>query len=191
MKCDRCDNPATVHEVTVRQGAKVERHLCERCAAASGMQKKPISEISEMLQSMAEGAAPPQPMGPESPQPVVLRNGACPACKTTFADFKKHNQVGCAECYRALEAQLSPLIERWHEGGLKHVGKRPRRLCGEAGSQPGVVSTAAAPGISLEDRAERINRIRAELEAAVRTEQYERAARLRDEMRKLAGPGPG
>ena len=33
MKCDRCDNDSTVHEVTVRNGVKVEKHLCKSGSA--------------------------------------------------------------------------------------------------------------------------------------------------------------
>jgi protein-arginine kinase activator protein McsA len=31
MKCDRCDNPATVHLIDVRDARPVEQHLCESC----------------------------------------------------------------------------------------------------------------------------------------------------------------
>ena len=32
MKCDQCGQEATVHELRVVNGKKVERHLCEACA---------------------------------------------------------------------------------------------------------------------------------------------------------------
>ncbi|HUU43605.1 MAG TPA: hypothetical protein VMX57_07490 [Planctomycetota bacterium] len=32
MKCDRCDNAATVHITEIRRGLSYERHLCEDCA---------------------------------------------------------------------------------------------------------------------------------------------------------------
>ena len=32
MKCDRCDNVATVHITEIRRGLSYERHLCEDCA---------------------------------------------------------------------------------------------------------------------------------------------------------------
>ena len=32
MKCDKCDNDATIHITEIRRGLSNERHLCERCA---------------------------------------------------------------------------------------------------------------------------------------------------------------
>ena len=36
-KCDLCDKPAVVHEVTVKNGVKKEMHLCEEHADAAGI----------------------------------------------------------------------------------------------------------------------------------------------------------
>ena len=33
MKCDNCNNPATVHLTEIKHGKKIEKHLCEQCAA--------------------------------------------------------------------------------------------------------------------------------------------------------------
>ena len=32
MKCDTCDNEATIHITEIRRGLSYDRHLCERCA---------------------------------------------------------------------------------------------------------------------------------------------------------------
>ena len=39
MRCDRCENEATVHETLIKDGVPVERNLCESCAAQSGVVK--------------------------------------------------------------------------------------------------------------------------------------------------------
>jgi len=33
MKCDNCNKPATVHLTEIKSGKKIEKHLCEQCAA--------------------------------------------------------------------------------------------------------------------------------------------------------------
>ena len=38
MKCDKCDNPAVVHEVMVRNGVKREIHLCAKHAQDAGIE---------------------------------------------------------------------------------------------------------------------------------------------------------
>ncbi len=37
LKCDYCDKPAVVHEVTVKNGQKNEVHLCEEHAQEAGV----------------------------------------------------------------------------------------------------------------------------------------------------------
>lgn len=171
MKCDLCDNEATVHEVTVRNGVKVERHLCERCAQGAGVSVPGQGSVQELLKLHVT-------LG-QKPVQGAVRPAACPMCRLTFAEFKQHGQLGCPECYRTYESQVGPLMERWHEGGIRHVGKTPKRLARSVGEA----------SVSLEDRAERLRRIREDLDRAVKAEQYEQAARLRDELRRLAQPG--
>jgi protein arginine kinase activator len=33
MKCDNCNKTATVHLTEIKHGKKIEKHLCEQCAA--------------------------------------------------------------------------------------------------------------------------------------------------------------
>ncbi len=165
MKCDQCDNEATVHEVTITNGIKGERHLCERCAGVTGVPPSvmPIAQaIKQVVASHARAA---------------LKPGTCPVCGLSFAEFKQHGLLGCPDCYAAFEASLAPLLERAHEGGVAHTGKRPPHMSDTAPDP--------APESAAHERLERLHRIRRELELAVRAEQYERAAKLRDELRTL------
>ena len=166
MKCQECNNEATVHETTIVKGAKVERHLCEACASKIGL-----------------GIHGPQPPGVSgfSLQPGVVTPStpkqatACGHCGMTFAEFKQHGQVGCSGCYEVFESQLLPLIERAHEGSESHVGKTPRATVPERSG-----------GLSMQERYERMRALQRELDTAVASEQYELAAKLRDELRRLA-----
>ncbi len=172
MKCDFCDNEATVHEVTMCNGERVERHLCEAHAAEQGIAANPVHQIGELIKQYAKaGSVVRQP----SPQ-------VCPVCRTSFGEFKQHGLLGCAGCYEIFEGPLGLLIERAHEGAIKHAGKSPKRKQGQA-------EAARRTQAELAERAQRLAKIRADLDSAVRGEEYERAARLRDELRRL-GEGP-
>ena len=98
---------------------------------------------------------------------------SCEACGLTFAEFRKSGLMGCSACYKAFESQVGPLIERAHEGGTHHIGKIPRRA-----------------GASVE-RQERITLLRRQLSDAIEAEQYERAADLRDQIRRFEEGGIG
>ncbi len=37
LKCDQCENEATVHDISLRHGTRIERHLCEGCAREAGL----------------------------------------------------------------------------------------------------------------------------------------------------------
>ncbi|MFA6043570.1 MAG: UvrB/UvrC motif-containing protein [Phycisphaerales bacterium] len=168
MKCDRCDKIATVHELTQVNGVKIERHLCEQCAKDTGIASTGVPAAASLLGM--------------SVNITTTRVAACPSCKTTFGEFKQHGLLGCADCYRVFENQLAPLLARAHQGGDRHRGKAPRRMLGEATSPETEPSLVA----ELAERAKRLAALRNELDGAVKSEQYERAARLRDELKRLS-----
>lgn len=196
VKCDKCGNEATVHEVTIRSGKKVERHLCETCAKGEGLpvQSPHVSLAQVITQHIAQAAAASQHV----PSPgEVSRATQCPTCGTTYAQFRHDGLLGCADCYTTFEAQLGPLLERAHEGGTHHVGKVPRRLAAPGlphgrMSRPAEESPVAAAAASREEaereRQRRAEMLRRRLAEAVAAEQYETAAKLRDELRQLGEP---
>ncbi len=203
VKCDHCENEATSHETQKVGGQLVERHLCEKCArdiaalAGPGGLPKVIKTIEQLKAQGLTGAGggggqaggqaggpPGSQSGPSTGRPVAPMPGACAACGLTYALFRQSGMLGCPECYQAFESQLWPLLSRAHEGGTHHVGKIPRRASTQAGDGPSPGRAAALFG-SVQERAERIVILRQQLAEAVGAEQYERAAQLRDELRKL------
>lgn len=162
-KCDQCDRPATHHSVEIIKGQKIEKHLCDQHAAEEGMAgaasvNTPINELLTNFVKLHSGG------GSQSAASTEL---ACEACGLTFAQFRESSLLGCPHCYQAFETPLMPLLERAHEGGTHHVGKVPRR---------------AGTG---EQRQAQLMRMRKQLDEAVSDEDYELAARLRDDIRRL------
>lgn len=183
----------------IRNGQVTQRNLCEACARAKGVKVQPGPLAQALTQAVlvqggagAEGAA-----GPGAGAPVSAGALACGRCGLTYAQFRSTGMLGCAGCYEAFAGPLAPLVSRAHEGATHHVGKAPKRLGGAgqvedpagAGSVgPGKrVTRAAALFGSPEERRARIAVLKRQLAEAVAAEQYERAAQLRDELRR-AGP---
>lgn len=154
-KCDRCDREATVHDVLIKDGVKHEKHLCEACAREEGISIKIHAPLSEIVKTAMIAQA-------SGLAPAKL--GLCPSCGTSFAEFRQTGLLGCPRCYSAFEGQLGGLLERAHEGGTNHVGKTPHRA-----------------GAAV-DPHQRVAAIRKQLSDAIAAEQYERAARLRDQL---------
>ncbi len=160
-KCDRCNRPATHHSVEIIGGKKIEKHLCDIHAAEEGLTVSPAHKpIDELLTSFVKQQA----TGETTPKKRVA---ACEHCNTTWESFREKSLLGCPRCYGSFEAQLGTLLERAHEGGSHHVGKVPRR----AGAS--------------EARQVQLTRMRQKLEEAVTAEDYELAARLRDDIRQI------
>ena len=185
MKCDHCDKDATVHEVTVRNGVKIERHLCETCAEQHGIAVHPQHPITDLIKHyVMKQSIGPVPIG-QGLTPVVppvaqpMRASQCSTCKLTFAEFKQHGVLGCPDCYRNFEGQLAPLVERAHDGAQAHVGKVPKRHTRQSEADEAAIRAVH------EQRLERLKVLRHELDQAVRDERYEVAARLRDEVRRV------
>lgn len=158
MKCDRCDKPAVVHELTVRNGKKQEVHLCEEHALEAGVSVPMSQPINELLTQFVAS---------KSAKPSRSKRLTCEHCGMTFAEVRQHGTLGCPHCYEAFARHLEPMIERAQSGATHHTGKSPRRA-----------------GSSIDNQLQ-IRRLVKELDCAVAAEQYERAAQLRDRLRNL------
>ena len=96
----------------------------------------------------------------------------CSLCGLTFSDILSLGKVGCPDCYNTFRQELRDTIRSIH-GTAKHVGLTPER------------STAITPEPQKEPSEEEM--LRTALEAAIRDENYEEAARLRDRIKALKG----
>jgi len=156
FKCDKCGKNATIHLTEIIDGQKIEKHLCEQCAADEHITVKSNVPISQLLEDfLFQGTTP------------SISEKACEVCGMTFSEFRKRGLLGCPNDYDAFAEALEPLLLRTHEGATQHVGKVPTK----AGAN--------------QKRTNHLLRLRAQLRAAVAAEQYESAALLRDQIKGL------
>ena len=90
----------------------------------------------------------------------------CESCGTTHQEFKKGGRLGCEACYHVFRPVLEPLLDGMH-AGIKHFGKVPAR--------------SVHKKVTLENE----ESLQKELRKAVEEENYEKAAELRDRLKKL------
>jgi len=163
VRCDTChEREAVVHLTQVTADQLTQVHLCEKCAAEKGVEpdaataKHPLGGF--LAQLSAQGAV---GEGVEA-----LR---CPRCGAGLADFREVGRLGCDECWQVFGGPITDIVRRLH-GATKHPG--------EAYTAPGAGAEARHPSREVE-------RLREQLRDAVAAEDFERAARLRDELRML------
>jgi protein arginine kinase activator len=85
----------------------------------------------------------------------------CPACGLLYAQFRETGSLGCPSCYDAFRVQLDNFFTRL-SGASRHAGRVYRK-------------SAAVAEFSLD-----ADSLQNAIKSAVRHEDYERAAKLRD-----------
>ena len=159
LLCERCQKTrATVHLTDCTDENPRERHLCDSCAEQEGLTIKQHSGISSILEKFIE----------HSSKVDEIARLSCPQCGISFAEFRNTGLLGCPHDYEAFEKLLLPLLERAHDGRTEHVGRMP--------GDTGEVSKKRAA----------VAQLRRDLERAVESEEYELAAKLRDQIGALA-----
>ncbi len=169
MLCDRCKkNEATIHIETIHNGKRVKTNLCAECAKleeAKGALAALGFNLAEVLfQKMTNKSAAPAEVQKEDPASAVI----CPVCHWTLEKIKSHNgQLGCPNCYQAFAPMIEDVIGKVQKGS-SHAGKRPDVVRAGQGA----------------DQME-LRKQKSLLADLLRREEYEDAARCRDEIRRL------
>ena len=165
MLCDEClKNTATIHMATFVNGQVKTVHLCPQCAAK---RNKPMVisgfSFNDVMSAFCDS---------DDADQIT-----CERCGTTLADFQKTGRLGCANCYRVFESSILPLLKSIHMNVL-HTGKHP-------GGRVAFDDEKEIPATSLGKKDE----LKRELRLAISTENFEEAARLRDEITLLEKEG--
>lgn len=168
MLCQICGkNPGTVHITEIQDNKMSEIHLCEHCAEEKGIHasaKKHKFDIADLLAGMVDDMT--------RTEDERVGHVQCPRCGMLYSGFKETGRLGCPDCYTAFQFQLRPLLRRLH-GEPRHRGKVPVR---------------DGEGVS---RSRQIQRLHDELQRAVEREDFERAAAIRDEIKRLESEAHG
>jgi protein arginine kinase activator len=182
--CQLCSKrPATSHLTELDDaGQRRELHLCATCIEQFDLKlESDPPPIVDLLKKA--GPKPPEATEEdaddeveealeEAEEEVGDRHAACSTCGLAFAEFTVNNRFGCARCYADFGAKVEGLLSRYHGASL-HVGRTP-----------------AARGGGADELVIRRAKLDAALREAVASEAYEKAARLRDEIRKLDDSTP-
>jgi protein arginine kinase activator len=165
MLCNACKkNEATVHLTQIVDNKMQTIDLCESCSKAKGVDDPTGFSLAGLLLGLSAGH--------EQESPAATTEPKCPRCGFSLGDFKKAGRLGCVVCYKTFAEPLQPLLKSMHKG-TRHVGKVPH-------------SFQRSHGVS-----DRLRQLQKELDEAIKTEDFERAAILRDEIkqtREQAGP---
>lgn len=171
MKCEKCkQNEATFFYEESVNGNTRSYHLCRDCA-------EKMKENGELQFSMDDEMS--FPLFPSFPNLLGELFGVpgrsskrlaggkkCPGCGATWEDLVRNGKVSCPQCYDTFKDELASTVRQVH-GNVTHTGRAPRRLR------------------VVNEKKEKLERCRRELNEAIKAENFEKAAELRDEIKAL------
>jgi protein arginine kinase activator len=170
--CTACNkNPASIHVLDVDEssgGLSGQQFLCQVCAESTGLVQPKVPpklagvSLEDLLNSFSAAKA-------GTGKREAKAGPLCAGCGLSAIDFKKRGRLGCPRCYMTFQDVLLPLLERVHDATV-HRGRFPGR------------AARTAP------RSDILADLRRRLDAAIRSEDYEAAANLRDQLRTLEEP---
>ena len=158
--CENCGSTeAVVHLTQIVNNQMSTHHLCEQCAAEKGLDTPDVPNLPliDVIAQMTE----------DTPADPRMTGTKCSFCGLSFDDFRQTGRLGCPHCYETFADHLPRLLRRIH-GGVKHVGK-----------------VYLPPDPTASEMEKRLEGLRRKLERAVQSEDFERAAEIRDQIRSM------
>ena len=164
MLCDICHkNHASIHMTEIINGEVKELHICDVCAKSKGMIKNNKNfGLADFLAGLTDFGI--TPKDTERLDDFDLR---CPKCGLSFEDFKRVGRLGCGDCYDAFKDGLAPLLRKIH-GSSQHAGNIPKKT---------------KINNKIDETINNIGDLEEQLKTAIKNEEFEDAARLRDVIR--------
>ena len=152
------------HQVKIKASVEGQKHIiyldCEKADKLgfhSPLENHPFP-LSDFLDMACNE--------PKRRESTGTNDPVCPNCGLTFSDFAEIGRFGCGFCYEAFRTKLENLMTRIH-GSNRH--------CGYVQPESDKKSSNFL----------KVKRLNDELKEAVQTEDYERAAEIRDKLNDL------
>ena len=172
MQCDICGKKkATVHLTEIVDQQMSEMHLCEECARQKSVQMEQQFGLADLLAGLADmGTKAGTTTNKEATAAAKTAALTCAKCNLSYDDFRKFGRLGCGHCYISFKEQLDALLKKIH-GSNHHLGKMIAKT----------KKTTALPKNKKDD----LSTLRQDLQEAIHSEDFEKAALIRDKIRDL------
>ncbi|MFA4985332.1 MAG: UvrB/UvrC motif-containing protein [Candidatus Brocadiia bacterium] len=169
MKCDRCSKGrASVHSIEVSDGGSVKDiHLCADCAKTVGLTGLEEGKFEDMIQHLLNEATKSAETDKNEATPSDANEKTCPDCGLTIKALRRSGKFGCEKDFHIFREAARPILLRLH-GSATHKGKAAL-ICGEASRKQ-----------------QTIQALEKQLDDAIRSENYELAAELRDRIKGIS-----
>ena len=162
MVCQVCNKAlATSHIHSVVNGIVKDVYLCSDCAKNYKLHDFKNDSFEDMLLSLFNDA-------------INTKSVKCDCCGLTFEEIKRSGRMGCGQCYQTFAQQLIPMVQKIH-GSTRHLGKSPQDS----------LKIETNKNSNVTDDVNVVDHLKSKLKVAIDSEEYELAALLRDEIKRL------
>jgi len=169
MKCDKCGSPNVVTKIVI-QGEKEteELNLCPVCfqkfikdhpEIKNGQMGKSLNDFLLGTLNLVNSEMNKNISNTHKHQNTMIKT--CAKCGTTIDRLNKSNRVGCPDCYDVFAEEIDKIL-------YEEIGNNRQTL--DYDRQTGK---------------EKIFLLQEKLDSAIKNEEYELAALLRDELKKM------
>lgn len=169
----------------IRNGKKSVLHLCLECAGKKALPHGglldglDLADIMKAFETELEKRSDAEEQAEKDPW------GPCPVCMWKAADIMKTGLFGCPECYTHFKDLVAEKLLELNNAKI-HTGRVPD-YSGDLfhrEEDDGIRSLAGKQADS-DALAHRIAELKQDIEGSIRREEYELAAKLRDQLRQL------
>ncbi len=178
MLCQRCSqNPAAIHVQRNINGKRTQIHLCQRCYKDLGGTSSSDFGWPTLLGGI-DG------LQTAVGFPEIKKTPKCDSCGLSYEQFISNGKFGCANCYGEFHEKLEQMFKRLH-GSATHQGRLP----GTDRTEKTEEVKPAASKSKKKTKEEKIADYKQKLSIAVKEEDYQLAAKLRDKIIALEKQG--
>lgn len=165
MKCQICrENNAHIVFTKIVNNEKIVLHICAECAKKKGLTIELGESETYHQKKVPITNSMPVEKSDESSETGII----CDSCGLSYSEFQKIGFFGCERCHQAFGEHIVNVLKQIH-GSVHHEGKIPLGLSGE---------------IEIKNH---LRNLRLRLQRCVDSEEYERAAELRDKITSIEG----
>ena len=179
MLCEKCgQREARVKITRIINGVSETHHYCRECAQEiTGRKEIKPNEWSHAIFKLLSQMFMQNAQENSEEMNEKAAGLVCPTCGRTYLDFVKSGVFGCSDCYEAFEPMLGPALLSM-QGTASQQGIVPVKHTEEEPAPDPFSEEEISPD-------EELGILEARLQEAVREEDYEAAARYRDEIKAL------
>ncbi len=185
MNCDNCGKyNANIKYIQNINGKEQKINLCENCSHILGIQFNtnsifdiPLDFSNYFIDFMDEYEF-------ETLGSNINEEKVCKICGYTYEDILKGGKLGCGNCYNTFEKKLNPIIKKI-QGSDIHIGRKGN-LNSKTRLDKDILKQENEKENNLEkDKYNIMQKLKEDLRKAIIQEEYEEAAKIRDEIKKI------